>query len=346
MMPSTAARLPNEGCSDGDVEMNPVILFVFAGRRPNLELQLPLIRKILEKNPNVEYHVWNLARDNGDSKYLQTIEGDRITVFNEYRQFSPGYDMVYKHYKDEQFKDHMFVKLDDDVVFLQTARFKQFFHAINAHPEAIISANVVNNGACTPLEPQLWEKFKRIGMPLLDVHKSAGYAGVAHNYFFDHYHEMLDHDIELVRTDDWLSINAIGYTWEMNNEFARLTGTRCRPQNIAGRDLNWLSDEGTANMFPRIIMKGFLACHLTFGPQNLTTTQLMPWRQRYTEIAAEYLNTDWPPSTGALPLADYVSHGQRDKVNGGDWRERWAMKTADRIDQATGNDPTVGRFTL
>lgn len=40
-----------------------VILFVFAGRRPNMELQLPFARRILEEHPNTEYHVWNLARE-------------------------------------------------------------------------------------------------------------------------------------------------------------------------------------------------------------------------------------------------------------------------------------------
>lgn len=267
-----------------------IIIFVFAGRKPNLELQLPFIRRILEENPNTEYDVWNLARDNGDSKYLQTIQGERITIRNEYRKHSPGYAQVYNHYTDPQYKGCIFVKLDDDIIFLQTERFPNFVHAIQTHRRAIISANVINNGACTPLEPNLYEKFQRIGVPLLDAHTSTGFAGVAHNYFFNHHTELLAQDINLTPTENWLSINAIGYTWLTGCKIAKLVGTKCEPQDVAGRHLHWLGDEGTANTFPRIIMQGFLACHLTFGPQNLTTTQLMPWRNRYAEIGAEYLD--------------------------------------------------------
>ncbi|OTR07280.1 hypothetical protein B9M83_09230, partial [Mycobacteroides abscessus] len=57
-----------------------VILFVFAGRKANMELQVPYIKRILAEHPNVEYHVWNLARDPKDAEYLQTITGERITV--------------------------------------------------------------------------------------------------------------------------------------------------------------------------------------------------------------------------------------------------------------------------
>jgi hypothetical protein len=314
-----------------------VIIFCFAGRKPNMELQLPFIQRILEENRNAEFDIWNLARDNGDSKYLQTIDGDRITVRNEYRRASPGYDHVFRHYGHEDYRGTVFVKLDDDIVFLQTERFHQFIRAIQANPTAVLSANVINNGACTPLQPELFEKFQRIAIPLLDVHKSGAFAGVAHNYFFDHTPELLDQPIELIPTKDWLSINAIGYTWKTGQRIAKLVFTKCARQNVAGRDLDWLGDEGTVNTMPRILVRGFLACHLTFGPQNLIPLQLAPWRERYKAIADHYLAHTVACPDIELPGLSEVSHAQGLPVITPDWRERWTPPPGE-------NDPLVGRY--
>lgn len=314
-----------------------VVLFVFAGRRPNLELQLPFVRRILADNPNTEFHIWNLARDNSDDKYLQTITAERTTLFNEYRhKSSPGYEHAYRHYASPEYEGTVFVKLDDDVVFLQTDRFAAFVDAIQAHPTAVLSANTINNGACTPLEPALYERFQQTGIPLLDVHKHPGYAALAHNYFFNHHPQLLAQDVDLVPTDDWLSINAIGYTWQTGRELADLVCTPCEPRNVAGRDLAWLGDEGVVNTMPRIVMRGFLACHLTFGPQKLTETQLQPWRAQYAAISEKYLATAGISPAGGLPPLSPTSRAQT--VPQAIHQTRWA-------DASTGNNPAVGRFT-
>ena len=127
-----------------------VILFVFAGRKPNLELQLPMVKRILEDHPNVEYHIWNFARVEKDREFIKTISGDRITVWNGpadagfsspiptsvpgAKQFGAGeHNAAYKYYSQTKFSDHLFVKVDDDIVFLETARFGKFVDAIDAH---------------------------------------------------------------------------------------------------------------------------------------------------------------------------------------------------------------------
>lgn len=313
-----------------------VILFCFAGRRANLELQLPFIRRILDDHPNVRYDVWDLSRDNTDSRYLQTIEGDRITVHTQYRQFSPGYTQVWKHYADPQYQDCLFVKLDDDVVFLETQRFAAFTEAIIAHRTAVLSANVINNGACTPLQSGLWEKFQETAIPLLDIHTSAPYAAMAHNHFFNHHTDIIGEPLELVPTEDWLSINAIGYDWTMGCRIANKVGSQLDgPVTVAGRPLLFLGDEGAVNTLPRIIMRGFCAGHLTFGPQKLTEPQLGPWRARYADIGHRYL-TGRTHLEDRLPALSATSRGQpcfrTEHLN------QWT-------DPSNGNNPTVGRFT-
>lgn len=273
-----------------------VVLFVFAGRRPNMELQLPLIRRILEENPNVEYDIWDLARTPGDSRYLRTIKGERMTVRTEFAKATLGYDHVYRYYAKPAYKGSVFVKLDDDIVFLQTDAFRRFVQAVETTPDAVISANVINNGACTRIDSELFSQFETLGIPLLEVHKSQEYAALSHQYFFDHYRDLLQTPAELVTARDWLSINTIGYSWDIACRIARKVGSVCgtsaNPKQVAGRALTTLGDEGVVNTLPRRVMRGFLACHLTFGPQKLTPAQLRPWRKRYAEITKEMLHAD------------------------------------------------------
>ena len=274
-----------------------VILFVFAGRKQNMELQLPLVRRIITEHPNVQYHVWNLSRNDDDNHYLRAIEGERITVLNDYFGIAPwlGFNAVYRHYAhNPKYRDHLFVKVDDDVVFIETGRFGEFVDAVNGNRASVVTAKVVNNGACTPTEPGLWSGFEALSLPLLDVHLSGEYAVMSHTYMFKHWREMVGQPVKLIKTRDWLSINTIGYDWRMVRKIARRVGTPS-PGDIAGRSFTpriKIGDEGMVNMLPRLILQGFLTAHLSFGPQHahLTDAQLSLWRKRYAAIGQQYLD--------------------------------------------------------
>lgn len=276
-----------------------IVLFCFAGRRQNMELQLPLVRRIIDQNPDVEYHVWNLAHTEDDAAYLQTIEGERITVIKDFHQDKPWrrFNDVYAHYAGPGFRDCTFIKIDDDVVFVQADRFGEFVAAVADNPGRIISAQVVNNGACTPTDPGLWAGFKALDpLRLLDVHKSAAYADAGHSYFHDNWRDMTAQPIEVVPTEDWLSINLIGFDWPTMCAIAERVGRPHGPRfaNIAGRRFGAQSpigDEGMCNTLPRSIVKGFVACHLSFGPQlkDATDDQVSLWRKQYAQIGREYL---------------------------------------------------------
>lgn len=279
--------------------MSKTIAFTFAGRRANMELQVPMMRRVLELNPDVDWHIWDLARDREDSRYLRTIEGDRIRVCTQFAGENPWerFDDVYRHYAHDDFRDHLFVKLDDDVVFLEAGRFSNFVAAIAANRGTVLSAKVINNGACTPTEPGLWNRYDRLRprIRLLDVHTSARYAEIAHQYFFDNWADLLEQNLELIPTEDWLSINVIGYDHAMARRFTELLGTP-PPKWIAGRRFvpqrHRLGDEGMVNTLPRSIVQGFTACHLYFGPQaqRLTADKLDGFRKQYAEIGELYLS--------------------------------------------------------
>lgn len=269
----------------------PVILFMFAGRRQNLEVNLPQIRRILAENPDVQFDLWNLARTSDDSAYLKTIAEPRINVLNTFAgPFAfRSLNKVWQHYADPRFRDHLFVKMDDDVVFIQTERFGEFVAAVG--DGRILTAEVVNNGACTAFMPELWQSFLGLDIPLLDVHQSNEYARLAHEFMFDNWRDLISRPTGLADVETWLSINFIGMDWQMLGEVNQQIG-RPSPRRIADRE--WrrgsrIGDEGAANMFPRAVMTGFTTAHLGFGPQKLIARQESEWCRNYAAISREHL---------------------------------------------------------
>lgn len=237
------------------------------------------------------------SRNRKDSAYLRAIEGERIVVRTEFSQIntSSGQNRVWKHYAaTPRYRDHLFVKLDDDVVFLNTDSFGSFIQALLDNPECIVSALTVNNGASTRLIPELWARYERIGIRLLDVHLSAEYAEMCHRWFFDNWHTLTIRTSEVIPTADWVSINAIALTWPVLRQLASTLRARA-PREIAGRfytPRDRIGDEGAANLLPRQIYTGFGVAHLTFGPQDkrMSVELVAELRGHYAHIAEQYLD--------------------------------------------------------
>lgn len=258
-----------------------------------MELQLPLVRRILQRHSNVEYHIWNLARESDDGEWLKTIDGEHITVINDFYGCDPWkrFSDVYEYYSGAEYSDCLFVKMDDDIVFLQTERFGDFIKAVDQNRLSVVSAKVINNGACVPTELGLWREFTARNEPLLDVHKSVGFAWLSHRYMFANSKSLLAQSIKLIPTADWLSINMIGYDWKMGRRIVAELKQLCEPRYVAGRELTGqVGDEGAVNMLPRLICQGFLACHLSFGPQGISDEHLDALRKRYASIGQDYLD--------------------------------------------------------
>jgi hypothetical protein len=275
--------------------MAKTVIFVFAGRRQNMALQLPMVSRILERNPEVEYHVWNLARNAEDAEYVRGIQGERITVFNDLYGQTPWrmFNEVYRYYRHEYWRGYLFVKIDDDVVFLETESFDTFVTHVEHNPGAIISAQVVNNGACVALDNGMQTAFESLDIPLLDVHLDENFAYQCHHQMFLRWKQLTGQRFRLVHTQDWLSINTIGYTYDMAVNLANGIGAPT-PGFIAGRTFvegTPIGDEGLVNMLPRMLAQGFVSCHLTFGPQekSMPDETLAYLRKKYAEVGQQYL---------------------------------------------------------
>lgn len=263
-----------------------IIIFTFAGRRANMELQLPFIRRILAEYPDCEYHVWDLALDPVDHEYLQTIRGDRISVhtdfyndtwgqgWTDYAVWRGQFNNVHQHYTRPEYQDCLFVKIDDDVVFIESDRFGIFLDMVDANRGSIVSARIVN-------------------------HRSDCNPDVVHHDFLERWRELVDQPVELTPCTDWLAINLVGYDWVTGGKIA--SGCGGDPEHIpcvvdivdgVVTEVRVVSvgDEDAANTLPRFVLNGFVACHLYFGLQRavMSEDQIAGLQKRYSEIGEQY----------------------------------------------------------
>lgn len=295
-----------------------IIFFVFAGREANMEVQRPYINRLLETYPRAEYHVWNLTRNDEDDRYVRGLDdGGQVRVFNHLHdgkndwpgpcrkklprprwcgcpECRPGqFEEVYDFYvrsPELSGEGTVFVKLDDDIVFIETDRFGEVLDVLDRHPEAVVSANVVNNVVSAMHDPRFRLVAARRFGPTnqrewFDLHADADFARFSHDWFLDAGVSPRTWPATVTRAipGERISINTIAFT------YATLQRINAVIQHPRSRRLG---DEGAIvhNFLPRITTT-FRTAHLYFGPQrvNMTEAELDDYRARYAALAQEYL---------------------------------------------------------
>lgn len=320
-----------------------IILFVFAGRRVNLEIQRPFLDRILETYPDSELHYWDLTRNADDAAYLATLHdpdagvrvidhlhpGHPIPCGKKASMMAvppppskrparptprrvtssvhpvrttcacmthrPPYEEPYRWYATHEGPDDtVYVKLDDDVLFLETDRFDDLVAPLAEAPGAVVSANVTNNAVCAKHDPIFLGNVGNFGhgdpaAPKNDrawwsAHTSAKFARASHDWFLRSTEDITANTgpatYAHTRPGEAVSINCVAFT---QITMRRLATMFDRPDR--------LGDEGAVDaLLPRIATT-FHAAHLTFGPQDkhMTAAELDEYRSRYSTLAKEYL---------------------------------------------------------
>lgn len=293
--------------------MAKIIIFSFAGRRPYLEIQKHYVLDLLDRYENAEYHLWNFSRNAADNAYLQELAASspRIRIFNQfYEGENPVTDCVkqvgvlctcvkcrvgkwsepYRYYagRRKHWND-LFVKVDDDILFIENDRFGAFLAAIEQTPDGIVSAKVVNNGLCAFIEPPLRDAVVRAGL-LRDAGAaedwwllctSVQFLEMAHGYFLDNRKVLLEQELEvhpLPRSR--FSINTIGFNWRVMQEIAgRLRGAGMNDEHVI------------STSFDIQVLQGFLTCHLHYSDQraSLSDERERELLDAYDRLRADYL---------------------------------------------------------
>lgn len=289
--------------------MKKIVLFVFAGRKANLEIQRPYIDRILDEYPQAEYHLWDLTRTPEDGEYVRSLDGQhegRVRVLTQLHDghpiqcrntrrcrcivHRPPYEKPFEYYaNDRSYRDAMFVKLDDDVLFLETKRFGDLLVYLDFHPNAVFSANVVNNVVCAKHDKELREKLEHSYAVESDkewwlLHTDADFARACHSWFLDNWRRLTKANRKVAPSralpGEFVSINCIAFTHPTMKRISSAIGREGR-----------LGDEGAVDRLLPRIATGFRVAHLTFGPQDkaMSPAELDDLRSQYAALSKEYL---------------------------------------------------------
>ena len=134
--------------------MNKVILFCPGGRKNILSIQLLNIVKILDLDIVFEYHIWDFLWTNKDSDYISQLHNIHSKIkTSPYKNASRAGEIaskqfsyfLYDYYKFEKYCDYIFLKLDDDICFIDTNNFEKFIDGRVKSNSFLYSANVINN---------------------------------------------------------------------------------------------------------------------------------------------------------------------------------------------------------
>jgi hypothetical protein len=198
-----------------------VILICPGGRENILSVQLINIMKLLDLDIIFEYHIWNFSWNINDSDYISNLNTihDKIKIkYSPYNNASRAGDVASKqfayllcdYYNYDTYKDYIFVKLDDDICFIDTTQFEEFINARKISNSFLYSANVINNNYLNGNEFHL-----------------------IHNNFLNNYPEILkknsEKSIETFINDKRLSINFVSFLGSdlkyINEEFSNGIGS-------------------------------------------------------------------------------------------------------------------------
>lgn len=302
--------------------MSRLILFIFAGRRENMMVQKPYLDRILRTYPEAELHLWDLTRNPGDAKYLDTLEGahkGRVRVLRhlhpghpircgyprgyegkrprgyprcECVRHKPPYEKPYQWYAEqEEYEGTVYVKMDDDVLFLETRRFDDLLAPVVFHPNRIVSANVINNVVCAKYQPDAQEtaNWFMVGDPASSkndrrwwaLHTDPDFARWCHDKFLAQATSVRQPTYVRTRPGEAVSINCIAFSHQTMKRLA--TSFVHEPT---------LGDEGAVDRMLPWICTSFHAAHLTFGPQDtaMSEAELSLLRKQYGELAKGYLS--------------------------------------------------------
>lgn len=243
-----------------------VIATTFAGRRDRMSLLVDHVVAAIDAGIVAEYHVWDYARADDDRHWLRTLPSlhPAIRLLEPDRSLA-RYRAYYRHYRREDHDGSVFLKLDDDIVFLAPDRLAAFVHFRVAHPEYfLVSANVVNNGVCAYFQ-QLRGAIPRALMDLPyppwgfcgRLWERADLAERLHDFFLD---DPGRFDLEGVDiAPDRLSINCVAW---LGSDLDALAG-------VGDDDEQDLSVTIPRRLQRRnAIFQPMVAAHLSFFPQE------------------------------------------------------------------------------
>lgn len=200
------------------------IAITFAGRKDLMRNQVIYMKHLLDLQIIDEWHVWNFARNTADNEWLllefQNCQSNILLVQSPYKSYK-GFRQVYEFYSNKQFNNVAFIKLDDDIVYCDTNKVRDFVQHILESENTITSANVVNNGVCAFYQSQAgWYSDTNLDFEYPTdglagtLWESSDICNQLHLYFLDNIDTILNTSTTLTTSlpqFDRFSINFVGF---------------------------------------------------------------------------------------------------------------------------------------
>jgi len=139
------------------------------------------LKKALEKKYLDEVHLWERCRNEKDRAWVKSLETDSIKVYNSDDKFSN----IYKYYQDS---DDLFLKLDDDIVYVNIDEIPDIFKFLQQQPDNLmfVSPICINNPThynLTNIPALLGHNCSSVVDTMCDV----DYLKKAHYFFTNHF---------------------------------------------------------------------------------------------------------------------------------------------------------------
>jgi hypothetical protein len=248
-----------------------------AGRRRYMEVLARHMRA--QRNSYDEWHIWQNTNNEDDINFFKTLDA-QIVVPPDSQPHEGSWNIYRFYMNDGADPGALYVRLDDDVVWLQPDFFDSMFQFRLQNPEPfLVSANVINNAICSHIHHRLG-LLPRCGYGCLCAtgwHDS-GFAELVHRAFLQRDYS----DYWFPRWCMWpgerISVNAISWRGDVFAAFGGAVGRDEEP---------WLTEYGTQR-YGALVINGRAVCaHFAFQPQraHLDATDLL---EQYAARAAHF----------------------------------------------------------
>jgi hypothetical protein len=241
----------------------PTIGITFAGRRDRMSILVTYMAEALRRGLLTAWHVWDYARSDADSAWIRTTVAAIPGVVINIPSHKDTFEACYMSYTPATYgPDTVFVKFDDDIVFIDLDAFEGFIAFRRSRPEIyLLSANVVNNIVCASIQNHLGF-FADV--PIDDLHTSGQQATAMHRAFLAGETPKTDR-VVVYDPNVVLNINFVAWLG------ADLPSVCLCESLRTGRD-----EQALASMFPKLFRRSVavygpcVVSHLSFFTQDPT----------------------------------------------------------------------------
>ena len=224
------------------------------------------------------------------------IKNEGLKIFDSvYRACCHWYES-YKFYLDYDF--NIYIKVDDDITFIDINRFDEFIDYINLFKKNITLPNLVNQAVSVYFNNKygllpnniLDKKYlnKRSPLNIFNYYKDGKQSVKIHEYFLDNVDKFINNDMKPEQLNGQKpSICMFGMTKEsFNNVYSpqAIWKRSSEPNNV-----RFLDEPYTYGLLNNYIYPRFVCVHYAFGSQRRSGLS-ESYLERYENLANKFLN--------------------------------------------------------